>query len=110
MEELNVAMFRAYDIRTPSALLTDSLAGRLTGAEAVYFLDTLKVSGVLVAHDARITGPRYLEIGVEQFLRAGLNVTVIPGFCSTSQFCFAAMRHPEMAAVMFGASHNPAGD
>jgi phosphomannomutase len=110
MESLNLSMFRAYDIRTPSSQLTDDLAIRLARAEAVYFRDTLGVSGVLVAHDARASGPRYLQIGAEELSRAGLSVVVVPGVCSTSQFYFAAMQHSEMAAVMYGASHNPAGD
>src|SRR5437588_7394420 len=110
MAELNLSMFRAYDIRTPSELLTDELAARLVRAEAEYFKTSLGVSAVLIAHDARSTGPRYLQIGANEFARAGLNVVVVPGVCSTSMFYFAAMCHPEMAAVMFGASHNPAGD
>jgi len=110
MNDLNLSMFRAYDIRTPAAQLTEDLAVRLARAEAVYFRDTLGVSGVLVAHDARSSGPRYLEIAVEEYARAGLSVVVVPGVCSASQFYFAAMRHPHLAAVMFGASHNPAGD
>jgi phosphomannomutase len=110
MDDLDLSMFRAYDIRTPSALLTDDLAARLAKAEAAYFQGSLGVSGVLVAHDARGTGPRYLELASEVYTGAGLTVVVIPGVCSTSQFYFAAMRHPELAAVMFGASHNPAGD
>lgn len=110
MSDLNLSMFRAYDIRTPAARLTDELAARLARAECVYFRDVLGVSGVLVAHDARSTGPRYLQLGAEEYARAGLQVEVVPGVCSTSQFYFAAMRHPELAAVMFGASHNPAGD
>jgi len=110
MIDLNLSMFRAYDIRTPSDSLTDELAVRLARAEAVYFKETLAATGVLIAHDARASGPRYLQIGAEQYSRAGLKVVVIPGVCSTSQFYYAAMRYPEMAAVMFGASHNPAGD
>lgn len=110
MSDLNLSMFRAYDIRTPSELLTDSLASRLARAEAAYFLNTLQAVSVVVAHDARSSGPRYLEIATVEYTRSGLDVIVIPGVCSTSQFYFAAMRHPGMAAVMFGASHNPAGD
>ena len=110
MDDLNLLMFRAYDIRTPSALLTDVLAARLARAEAVYFRESLGVSGVVVAHDARLAGPRYLELAADEYARAGLTVVVVPGVCSTSEFYFAAMRHPAMAGVMFGASHNPAGD
>jgi phosphomannomutase len=110
MTELNISMFRAYDIRTPSENLTDQLALRLAQAEAVYFRKELGVSGVLVAHDARSTGPHYLEIASEIYRQSGLDVTVVPGVCSTSMFYFASMKYPELAAVLFGASHNPAGD
>lgn len=110
MDNLNLSMFRAYDIRTPSAQFTDELAVRLARAESVYFREAVGVSGVLVAHDARSSGPRYLQIGADEFTRSGLDVIVAPGVCSTSMFYYAAMRHPELAAVMFGASHNPAGD
>ena len=110
MNELNLSMFRAYDIRTDAAPLTDALAVRLARAEAVYFRDALGAAGVLVAHDARSTGPRYLQLAAEEYARAGLEVAVVPGVCSTCMFYFAAMTRPELAAVMFGASHNPAND
>src|SRR4051794_30752748 len=103
-------MFRAYDIRTPSALLTPELAGRLARAEACYFREVLGVPGVVVAHDARRTGPAYLTIAIDAFRAAGLDVVYLPGACSTSYFYYAAMRHPRHAAVIIGASHNPADD
>jgi phosphomannomutase len=108
--DLNLSMFRAYDIRTPSASLTPELGDRLSRAEAVYFRDDIGVRAVLVAHDARLGGPRYLQQATEIYREAGLDVVVVPCVCSTSQFYFAAMRHSELCAVMFGASHNPAGD
>ena len=40
-DEPNLSMFRAYDIRTPSALLPPPLAERLAAAEAVYILEVL---------------------------------------------------------------------
>src|SRR5438874_10394856 len=110
MADLNLSMFRAYDIRTPADALTDELAVRLARAESVYFQQDLGVEGVLLAHDARSSGPRYLQMGAEEFSRAGLHVMVIPHVCSTSQFYFAAMCFSKYAAVMYGASHNPAGD
>jgi len=108
--DLNLSMFRAYDIRTPSAKLTPNLATRLARAESVYFRDTLGVSGVVLAHDARSTGPAYLAIAAEEFASAGLDVIVVPGVCSTPMLYFAAMQHPQLAAIMIGASHNPPGD
>ncbi len=109
-QDLNLSMIRAYDIRTPASALTPELAERLAWAEAVYFRDVLGVPGVVVAHDARRSGPRYLDVAAEVFCRAGLEVVHLPGACSASCFYFAAMQHPEHAAVMFGASHNPASD
>ena len=68
-DELNQSMFRAYDIRTPSSLLTDDLAVRLADAEAVYFRDVLGVKGVLLSYDARRTGPRYLTLTADVLLK-----------------------------------------
>ena len=110
MTQLNLTMFRACDIRTRTEFLTDELAVRLARAEAKYFRRDLGVSGVLLAHDARLTGPHYLELASHEFRRAGLHVTVMPGVSSTSMFYFAAMKHPKLAGIMYGASHNPAND
>ncbi len=110
VDQLNLSMFRAYDIRTPAKNFPPELAARLCAAEAVYFRDVLDTDRVIVAHDARSTGPAYLEIGIETFRTAGLDVVYLPGVCSTSYFYFCAMSDPDAAAVMFGASHNPAGD
>ncbi|MGC8642986.1 MAG: phosphoglucomutase [Isosphaeraceae bacterium] len=109
-DPLNLSMFRAYDIRTPSADLTPELADRLARAEAFYIRDDLGARGVVVAHDARRAGPRYLTITIDALRAAGLDVVYLPGTCSTSYFYYSAMRHPEHAAVIVGASHNPSGD
>ncbi|HEX8200468.1 MAG TPA: hypothetical protein VF590_08270, partial [Isosphaeraceae bacterium] len=109
-DERNLSMFRAYDIRTPAERLTPELADRLARAEARYFREVLGAPGVVLAHDARSTGPRYLTIAAEAFCAAGLEVVYLPGACTTSCLYYAAMRHPRHAAVMIGASHNPAGD
>lgn len=107
---LNLSMFRAYDIRTPAAQLSDALAVRLARAEAAYYKDVLGVSGVLVSRDARASGPRYTELAAEAYLASGLDVVVVPHVASTCMFYFAAMKYPHLAGVMIGASHNPAGD
>jgi phosphomannomutase len=109
-EDLNLSMFRAYDIRTPSARLTPDLSRRLADAEAEYFREVLGTDSVVVGHDARRTGPAYLTIAVQAYCDAGLDVIYVPGVCSTSYFYYCAMRHPQAAGVMIGASHNPADD
>ena len=48
-DPLNLSMFRAYDIRTPSSLLTAELAQRLARAEACYFRDVLGAPGVITS-------------------------------------------------------------
>jgi phosphomannomutase len=107
---LNLSMFRAYDIRTPSSLLTHELAKRLAQAEAFYIREVLGAPGVVVAHDARRSGPQYLTLTIDAFREAGLDVMYLPGASSTSYFYYASMRHPACAAVIVGASHNPSGD
>ncbi|MDQ2731888.1 MAG: phosphoglucomutase [Armatimonadota bacterium] len=109
-DDLNLSMFRAYDIRTGADALTPELSERLARAEARYFRETLGVSGVIVAHDARRSGPRYLTAATQIYQDFGLDVVWAPGVSSTSLFYFTAMQLPDHAAVMFGASHNPAGD
>ncbi len=73
-DQLNLSMFRAYDTRTPSSQLTPDLAARLARAEARYIRDDLGAPGVVVAHDARRTGPQYLTITIDAFRDSGLDV------------------------------------
>lgn len=108
--DINLSMFKAYDIRTPSDKLTPDLAARLSSAESKYFKDILGVSKVILAHDARSAGPMYLTIAAEIYQQAGLQVLYMPGVTSTSHFYFTAMQYADCAGVMCGASHNPAGD
>jgi len=109
-QDLNLSMFRAYDIRTPSSDLTAELALRLSRAEARYFRVVLGAGSVVLAHDARLSGPMYLSQAAEVYNAAGLDVLYVPGAVSTSLFYFTAMQHSQSAGVMCGASHNPAGD
>jgi len=110
MQDLNLSMFRANDIRTPASRLPDELAQRLARAEAVYLAKIVGAPGAVLAHDARATGPHMLDIAAEEYAAAGLEVVVLPCTSGVCQLYYAAMRHPHLAAVMFGASHNPAGD
>ena len=47
--DLNLSMFRAYDIRTPSERLTPDLAARLADAIGVYFKEEIGTGGVVIA-------------------------------------------------------------
>ncbi len=90
-ENLNLSMFRAYDIRTPAVRLTPELARRLADAEAVYFREALNTGSVVVAHDARRTGPAYLTVAVQAYQDAGLGSSIYPASVrhriSTTQRC-----------------------
>jgi phosphomannomutase len=110
MTNLNLSMFKAYDIRTQASRLTDEIYVRLLRAEALYFKNVLQVPGVVLAHEARLPGPHFVELAAAEFSRAGLDVWVLPGVSSTCLFYFACMKKPDLAGVMCGASHNPAGD
>jgi phosphomannomutase len=110
MDHLNLSMFRSNDIRTRASRLTDDLALRLARAEACYIKHALQATGVVLAHDARGSGPHMLEIAVRAYTEAGLDCVVLPGITGVCQFYYAAMRHSDLAGVFIGASHNPATD
>lgn len=108
--DLNLGMFKAYDIRTPAAQLPLALSERLAYAEAQYFREQLGADTVVLCRDARLSGARYLEQGIRIFRELGFTVLAAPQVTSTCQFYDACMRHPEAAGIMYGASHNPGGD
>lgn len=110
MTDLNLGMFKAYDIRTPARLLTLELAERLAYAEAAYFREQLGTNTVILCREARLTGPQYLEQGLRIFRDLGFEVLAAPQVSSTCQFYYACMQHPHAAGIMYGASHNPGGD
>ena len=108
--DLNLGMFKAYDIRTPAAQLPLALSERLAYADAQYFREQLRADTVVLCRDARLSGARYLEQGIRIFRELGFTVLAAPQVTSTCQFYDACMRHPEAAGIMYGASHNPGGD
>lgn len=110
MTELNLSMFRAYDIRTPAKNLSLELAERLARAEAKYFREQLGAKKIVLARDARLSGAGYLELGVRVFQESGFEVLVNPDVSSTCLFYYSCMRNPEAAGIIYGASHNPSGD
>lgn len=110
MSELNLSMFKAYDIRTPARQLTLDLSERLAYAEAVYFRERLGTNKVILCREARLSGPQYLEQGIRIFRELGFEVLAAPQVSSTCLFYYTCMRHPDAAGIMYGASHNPGGD
>ena len=106
-QALNTSMFKAYDIRTKSAALHTPLSLRLVHALARYLSEVLGVTQVVVGRDARLAAPALMEMAIEVFADAGMDVLVNPLQISTCQFYYTCMQNPHAAGVMFTASHNP---
>lgn len=106
-QELNLGMFKAYDIRTKSHKLSPEIAQRLLIATGRYIIEELKTDRVVLGRDARLAGPGLMELALELFPAMGIGVTVNPLQSSTCQFYFACMQNPASAGIMFTASHNP---
>ena len=107
MENLNLTMFKQYDIRTRYNTLTVEIKERLYNAIAVYIKDSVKAKSVVIGRDARLYVPELAE-GITRLLRkAGLDVYINPLPISTCQFYYSCMKHRESAGIMVTASHNP---
>ncbi len=105
--ELNLGMFKAYDIRTKMEKLDGPLLERLVYSIGRYMLEDLRCGSVVVCRDARIGAPAVLDRIVDIFPSIGLDVLVNPLQVSTCQFYYSCMRHPSSAGIMVTASHNP---
>lgn len=110
MTDLNLSMFKAYDIRTPASQLPLHLSERLAYAEAWYIREHLGAQRVVLCRDARLSSAQYLEQGIRIFRDLGFEVLAAPQVSSASLFYYTCMRHPDAAGIMYGASHNPSGD
>ena len=108
MEDLNLSMFKQYDIRTKYGNLTQKIKDRLYNAVAIYFRDYVKAKAVVIGRDARLNVPEIAE-GLEFWLkRAGIDVCLNPLPISTCQFYYTCMQYRDAAGIMVTASHNPA--
>ena len=105
--DLNLGMFKAYDIRTRSAKLSATLARRLTIALGRYVKEILNCESIVLGRDARLAAPALMESAIEILPEMGLSVILNPLQTSTCQFYHACLKNPKSAAVMFTASHNP---
>lgn len=106
-QDLNLSMFKAYDIRTKSDRLTPAIAKLLFTAIGRYISEELRTDSIVIGRDARLAGPGLVELALELFPAMGLSVIVNPLQSSTCQFYFACMRNPRSAGIMVTASHNP---
>lgn len=106
MEE-NIGMFRAHDIRIKHQAVTQESLKALMRAVVRYYIEDVKVSSVVLARDARLHCPEFLEALAEEFLRCGVDVYLNPLQISTCRFYYLCMQHQDSGGVMVTASHNP---
>lgn len=106
-QELNLGMFKAYDIRTKESRLTPALSTRLIIAVGRYIKEALGADSVVLGRDARLAAPALMELAVELLPEMGIEVILNPLQSSTCQFYYSCLRNPDSAAIMFTASHNP---
>ena len=108
MDDLNLTMFKQYDIRTRHNAINDMQKERLYNAIAVYFRDCVKAKSVVIGRDARLYVPELAEGLARVCRKAGIEVLINPLPISTCQFYYSCMKHRDSAGVMVTASHNPA--
>ncbi len=107
MEDLNLGMFKSYDIRTKESKLDFQMKKRLVSAVVRYYGEVLKVKSVVICRDARLHVPELAELLRTGMNNAGMDVLINPLPVSTCQFYFTCMKNRGCGAVMLTASHNP---
>ncbi len=107
MEDRNLQMFKAYDIRTKYEALSKENIFDLANAIALYVKRNLKAGSVVLARDARLHSAELMEAMLETLPQYGLEVFVNTMQISTCQFYYMCMEKRESAGIMITASHNP---
>lgn len=108
MDNLNLTMFKQYDIRTRHNAIDDIQKNRLYNAVALYIRDSVKAKSVVIGRDARLYVPELAEGLADMLRKAGVDVLINPLPISTCQFYYTCMQHRQSAGIMVTASHNPA--
>jgi phosphomannomutase len=101
---------KVYDARWEVDEFDNSQVARLFEATLAYGR-LLGVDTVTFTRDARLGGPRVMEIGIRTARRLGFRVVACADPISTPQGYFVAMRtsvrHPNTMGLVVTASHNP---
>lgn len=106
-DDLNLGMFKAFDIRTIEYKLTEKNAVRLLKSIYRYFTEIVGAESVVLGRDARLGVPYLMQSAIDIFSFYGMNVIVNPLQISTCQFYYSCMNNTKSAGIMFTASHNP---
>ena len=61
MKDLNLGMFKPYDIRTKMEILSDENLSRLSESVAIYYKRVLSAKSVVLSRDARLHAPKVVE-------------------------------------------------
>ena len=94
MKDLNLGMFKPYDIRTKIDKLSDENLNSLSRAVAVYYKKILKAQSVVLSRDARLYAPKVVESLKDSLIEAGIDVLLNPLPISTCQFYYSCMENP----------------
>lgn len=101
---------KVYDARWEVGEFTDVQVRRLFEATFLYGRQ-LGIDTVCLTRDARLAAGHVLELGLDEAMRAGLRVFLIPDPISTPHAYFAAhhlsQKHPATMGLAVTASHNP---
>lgn len=102
---------KVYDARWEVDDFDDAQVTRLFEATLAYGR-LLGVDTVTFTRDARLGGPRVMELGIREALRMGFRVVACADPISTPQGYFVTLRttarHPNTMGLVVTASHNPA--
>jgi len=100
-------LFRAFDLRIVADDLSSELSQRLIHAIGLYVREQLKTETIVLCRDARLSGNRLLQQGIDVFSQLGFTVITNVQSVSTCQFYYICLRHGDAAGIMYSASHNP---
>lgn len=104
--QADLSCFKAYDIR---GRVPEVLNGDLARALGQAVVEVLGASNVVLACDARLSGPELRTALCAGILSAGAKVTDI-GLGGTEEIYFAAARKGFDLGIMITGSHNPADE
>jgi len=104
---INPGIFREYDIRgIVDKDLTNDTVSLLAKGAATYFINA-GCKTVSVGRDVRLSGKRFSDLVVHEFVNAGLHVQDLGEITSPMSY-WSTFKLPIDGAIMITASHNPA--
>jgi phosphomannomutase len=103
---VNTNIFREYDIRgIVGEHLTDETVTTLGSAMATFFVQN-GAGRIAIGYDARKSSPRFCDLLIDRFNRAGLDVLLI-GMVPTPVLYHTVYTREVDGGVMITGSHNP---